>query len=88
MGYALSGALLFVLRAIEAERHARLLTGGQWLRFEGPTVSRLLAIGSLVTLGQLADFLYAPIDYVLINRLISPGTVARYAPAVQAHLTP
>jgi O-antigen/teichoic acid export membrane protein len=83
VGYGISGALLFVLRALAAEWHARLLTGGHPLRFEGPTVARLLTIGSLVAIGQLADFLYAPIDYVLINRLISPGTVSRYAPAVQ-----
>ena len=32
--------------------------------------------------GQVADFLYSPIDYVLINRLIDADTVAVYAPAV------
>jgi O-antigen/teichoic acid export membrane protein len=55
--------------------HARLITGEH--------VRRLLALGALVSLAQVADFLYAPTDYILINRLISPRAVAYYAPAVQ-----
>jgi O-antigen/teichoic acid export membrane protein len=43
----------------------------------------LLSYGALVTLAQLADFLYAPTDYILINRLLDPVAVADYAPAVQ-----
>ena len=45
--------------------------------------TRLLAYGGLVTLGGVADFLYAPIDYVILNRLVDPLAVAVYAPAVQ-----
>jgi O-antigen/teichoic acid export membrane protein len=44
---------------------------------------QLLSYGSTVVLGQLAGFLFTPIAYVLINRLISPQAVADYAPAVQ-----
>src|SRR5690606_23039757 len=47
------------------------------------TSRRLLSFGLLVTLAQLADFLYAPVDYILINRFLSPVAVADYAPAVQ-----
>ena len=54
-----------------------------WRLVSAAAVRRLLAFGSLVTVAQLADFLYAPTDYVLINRLISPAAVAAYAPAVQ-----
>jgi O-antigen/teichoic acid export membrane protein len=43
---------------------------------------RLLVLGGFVTLAQAADFLYAPIDYVLLNRFVDGG-VAAYAPAVQ-----
>ena len=32
---------------------------------------------------QVADFLYAPTDYILIDRLLSPIDIAAYAPAVQ-----
>lgn len=44
---------------------------------------RLVRFGSALLVAQLADFLYAPTDYVLINRLLSPADVAVYAPAVQ-----
>src|SRR5262249_53929964 len=47
------------------------------------TMRRLMALGFLITVAQLADFLYAPTDYILINLLIDPATVAVYAPAVQ-----
>jgi O-antigen/teichoic acid export membrane protein len=48
-----------------------------------PTQKALLSFGAFVTLGQLADFLYSPIDYVLITRLLDLGDVGVYAPAVQ-----
>ncbi|HYE18354.1 MAG TPA: oligosaccharide flippase family protein [Tepidisphaeraceae bacterium] len=48
-----------------------------------PTMRALLGYGAIVTIGQLADFLYAPIDYVLINRLLGYTDLAAYAPAVQ-----
>ena len=48
------------------------------------TLRRLLVLGGFVTLAQAADFLYAPIDYVLLNRFVEPLAVAAYAPAVQA----
>jgi O-antigen/teichoic acid export membrane protein len=44
---------------------------------------RLLAFGGLVTLGSVADWLYAPIDFIILNRLVDPLAVAVYAPAVQ-----
>ena len=37
----------------------------------------------MVTIAQLADFLYAPVDYILISRLLSVADVGVYAPAVQ-----
>jgi O-antigen/teichoic acid export membrane protein len=43
----------------------------------------LLRTGSAITLGQLADFLYAPVAFILINELISPLAAAAYTPAVQ-----
>ena len=51
--------------------------------FGWPFTFRLLAYGGLVTLGGVADFLYAPIDYVILNKLVDPLAVAVYAPAVQ-----
>ena len=43
----------------------------------------LLAFGAMVAVAELSDFLYAPTDYILINRLLDPVDVATYAPAVQ-----
>ena len=44
---------------------------------------RLLAFGSLVLFAQLADYLYAPTDYILINRLLGWEQIAVYTPAMQ-----
>lgn len=52
-------------------------------RFDGAVAKQLLSFGLLVVVAQLADFLYAPTAYILINRLIDPAAVAVYAPAVQ-----
>ena len=52
-------------------------------RFSGRFAMGLLSFGALVTLGSVADWLYAPIDYVILNRLVDPLAVAVYAPAVQ-----
>jgi O-antigen/teichoic acid export membrane protein len=42
----------------------------------------LLSFGVMVVIAELADFFYAPTDYILINRLLGPGEVGTYAPAV------
>ncbi len=47
------------------------------------TVGGLLAFGGWVTLANVADFLYAPIDYIILNRMVGPLAVAAYGPAVQ-----
>ena len=43
----------------------------------------LLSFGTGVLVAQLADFLYAPAAYVVINRLLPAGDLTAYAPAVQ-----
>ncbi len=48
-----------------------------------PVIRALLLFGGGVTIAQLADYLYAPIDFVLINRLLDPILAAVYSPAVQ-----
>jgi O-antigen/teichoic acid export membrane protein len=82
--YAASGLMLLL---------ARVVCAGRLLPFNWPelglldrTIMRtLLGTGSLVALAQFADFLYAPVDYILINRLISAEAVAAYAPVVQVN---
>ena len=43
----------------------------------------LLTTGLLITMAQLADYLYSPTDYLLINHLLTPLDLTHYAPAVQ-----
>lgn len=49
-----------------------------------PAMKQLLSFGVLVTIAQVADYLYAPTDYLLIAAFVRPASaVADYAPAVQ-----
>jgi O-antigen/teichoic acid export membrane protein len=43
----------------------------------------LLADGSVIVLGQLSNYLYAPAAMILINRMLDPELVAYYEAAVQ-----
>ena len=69
---------------------ARLVLATNWRRREWfvrsvslGVVFSLLSFGAFVLVSQLSDFLYAPTDMILINRLLSPGDLAAYAPAIQ-----
>lgn len=82
LAFALSSALLFIARSAWGYR----LTGIVLPRMDQIRLSimrSLLAFGIVVTLAQVADFLYAPTDYILIDRLLRPIDLATYAPAVQ-----
>lgn len=81
VAFLFTSVLLPVLRitfarraAREAFRHSKSNRGIQL---------QLLRYGALLTVAQFADFLYAPVDYILINRLLDLGTVGVYAPAAQ-----
>jgi len=77
-----SGAALALMRCALAI--ASMGRGGFSLAAISASAMRaLVAFGFLVTLAQTADFLYAPTDNILINKLINPTTVAVYAPAIQ-----
>jgi O-antigen/teichoic acid export membrane protein len=80
--HACSGAVVFIARY----HVARQETGIAWPRSRSinrALVRSLLGYGLLVVAAQLADYLYAPTDYILIDRLLTPINVAYYAPAVQ-----
>ncbi len=47
------------------------------------TLKTLVAGSTVISLGQFADFLYAPANILLINTFVHPSAVARYAPALQ-----
>jgi O-antigen/teichoic acid export membrane protein len=72
------------LAAARIHRAQKIMNGAFSIRAaRAATMRKLLAFGLLVALAQAADFLYAPTDNILINRFISPVTVAVYAPAIQ-----
>ena len=48
-----------------------------------PLCMQLLGFGILVSISQLADFLYAPTDFILINRFLTSQALSDYAIAVQ-----
>jgi O-antigen/teichoic acid export membrane protein len=75
----LSGAFLYSARS----RLAAGVTPRTPARVDWRAARMLLGFGLLVTLSQLADFLYAPVDQILINRFLDPRDVAAYAPALQ-----
>jgi O-antigen/teichoic acid export membrane protein len=83
VSYALCNGALIVARTVAARRRAPAVTRSKRLKSDWQTQKALLAYGLLVTLAQLADFLYSPTDFILINRLLSLADVATYAPAVQ-----
>ncbi|HEV8293530.1 MAG TPA: MATE family efflux transporter [Tepidisphaeraceae bacterium] len=77
--YLLSSLVLLVRRANEV----RLMMGAPSFRLDPEIIGSIFRIGGLVTLAQLADYLYAPTDYILINRFLGSRVVAIYAPAIQ-----
>jgi O-antigen/teichoic acid export membrane protein len=80
--YALTGLLLLIRRAELARRLVDLMFP-RWQLIDEVILKRLLAFGSLVLFAQLADYLYAPTDYILINHLLGWHDVAVYTPAMQ-----
>jgi len=77
--YLLSSLWLLVRRANEVYA----IVGTPSFRLDGEILGSIFRIGGLVTLAQLADYLYAPTDYILINHFLGPRMVANYAPAIQ-----
>jgi O-antigen/teichoic acid export membrane protein len=80
--YAISGAITFLVRKVIADRETGIWTPKP-SDLHGGILGALLIYGTMVVLAQLADYLYAPTDYILIDRLLDPVDVANYAPAVQ-----
>ncbi len=84
--YAIAGVLLVIARSRAVAR----LDDSPWpprlTFYRWATARRLLSFGVMVLLAQVADYFYAPADYILINRFFGPGDVAAYAPGVQIDL--
>ncbi len=73
---------LLLLRARLGRIEVRTLTSAR-AKFDGAVAARLLMFGTLIVLAQVADFLYAPTDCILINRFLGPDFVGYYSPAIQ-----
>lgn len=82
VAYALSNATLLAARTLAARSLAREISR-PGVKMDLVVHKSLLGFGGLVTVAQLADFLYTPVDYILISRLLSVADVGVYAPAVQ-----
>lgn len=84
-GFALIvGSLtLLVFRGIFSHRYGSGLFDQWWRRYNGKLVGQLLVFGAIVVAAQMADYLYAPTDNLLILKLIDLAHVAVYTPAVQ-----
>lgn len=83
MTFALSSLVLVVLRMTAVETVSRMLLANVRIAVDSSAMRAMLSMGLLVAAAQMADYLYAPIDLILINKLISAETVADYAPAIQ-----
>lgn len=86
LAYLTCNGGLYLLRMSAAGRElgVRLMLWPRSVqKADGALVRRLLSFGGMVTVAQLADFLYAPTDYILISALLNPLDIAAYAPAVQ-----
>ncbi|MGA3067337.1 MAG: oligosaccharide flippase family protein [Tepidisphaeraceae bacterium] len=75
--------LLLLIRSIFSHRYGSGVFDHWWNRVNGRLVRRLLTFGGMVVAAQMADYLYAPTNNILITRLIGWRTVGDYTPAVQ-----
>ncbi len=82
ISFMIAGGALWVARSLWGFRLTGVLLPTRYA-IRPAIVRALLAFGAVVTLAQVADFLYAPMDYILIDRLLRPIDIAAYAPAVQ-----
>lgn len=81
-GFVYSSFVLFLLR---------LFVAGSGILFDAirrenvrtSVMLNLLRYGTVLTIAQLADFLYAPTDFLLISWLLNPAVAGDYTPAVQ-----
>ena len=77
-----SNLLLLAARGIAGRMEAKSLTTAL-APMDRDVARHLLATGSLIALAQVADFLYAPTDCILINQFLGAEFVAYYSPAIQ-----
>ncbi|MDP9172427.1 MAG: MATE family efflux transporter [Planctomycetota bacterium] len=84
-GFALltGSVVLLIARSLASHSTVKDLFKAWWTRVDPRMVRRLLIFGGMVVAAQMADYLYAPTDYLIILNLIDQATVAVYQPAVK-----
>lgn len=82
IGFAVAGAELMIARRWLAGRDSGL-PHADTRQFDRRLAIGMLSFGVMVTISQLADFLYAPTDFLLINWFLAPVELAAYSVAVQ-----
>jgi O-antigen/teichoic acid export membrane protein len=81
--FLLSSGLLLIARWFAASTRIPANSAGRIKHLDSKILKRLFGFGSLITLAQLADYLYAPTDFILISLFLPPIQAATYSPAVQ-----
>lgn len=78
-----TSAALLAARWTVARWTFPIRSGGFYQHLDGTLLKRLLSNGLLLSTAQLADYLYAPTDFILIWALLDASISAAYSPAVQ-----
>lgn len=81
--YLIAAIVSALPRAGMASRLIGAIDDSSSPRWNAMIARLLLGFGGLIVLSQIAEFLYAPTDFLLIRWLIDLPTIAVYAPAVQ-----
>jgi O-antigen/teichoic acid export membrane protein len=83
-GYPLvaGSVALLIFRAIVSHRYGSGLFARWWRQFNPTLVRKLFVFGGMVVAAQMADYLYAPANNLVILCLLGSETVATYAPGV------
>jgi O-antigen/teichoic acid export membrane protein len=81
--FLVTSLLLLIVRWLAASTKISKNAVSRFRHFDLSILKRLFGLGSLITLAQLADYLYAPTDFILISLFLPPLEAATYSPAVQ-----
>jgi O-antigen/teichoic acid export membrane protein len=84
-GYPLlaGSVVLLISRGIVSHYYGSGLFARWWKKFNPTLVGKLLVFGGMVVAAQMADYLYAPTNNLVILYLLGSDTVATYTPGVQ-----
>jgi len=82
-GLILGAVVLLIGRMFLSHRYDSGIFEQWWKTVRKSVLRRLLIYGLLVVAAQLADYLYAPANYLIIGNMMDPEKLGIYSPAVQ-----